>query len=82
MTEIDAFPALLFILLSHFTAVDQINEKVEKSLQNSSSQKEKSISFKTKPLSPIKSNELGEKLYTNDVIGEMDFMKNRPSTEG
>lgn len=42
-----------------FSAADQINEKVEKSIQNSSQQKEKSISFAT-PLSPVKSNEIGE----------------------
>lgn len=57
-----------FNLLSHFTAADQINDKVEKSLQNSSSQKEKSISFKTKPLSPVKSNELGLFLLNDGAL--------------
>jgi hypothetical protein len=50
------------ITLSISTAADQINERVEKSLQNLPTQKEKSISFKTKPLSPsVKSNELGKR---------------------
>lgn len=53
-------PARSLIALPYFPAADQINERVEKSLQNSSSQKEKSISFKAQPLSPVKSNELGE----------------------
>lgn len=46
--------------LSNVSAADQINDRVEKSIKNPGQHKEKSISFAT-PLSPVKSNEIGEK---------------------
>jgi hypothetical protein len=66
------------IALSNFTAADQINEKVEKRLQNSSSQKEKSILFKTKPLSPpVKSNELGKRIqnYVRELCDQEAYRR-------
>lgn len=55
-----------------FVAADQINEKVEKSIQNSPSQKEKSIAFNSKPLNPVKSNELGEKRVFHRLVDSVE----------